>query len=223
MYGAQIYPSRNDDYLYIATICFDCYLRIWRIDISDESYDPELTSIKLLKEQNINEPENSKKTAVNKDVTDFDAILEDDILKMIMNPQDTPDVLKGAVTTDMTLNTERQKKVDKGFKSIMEKRHPNCLVFDRNDQLFIGDSNGHIVVFRIQVKNGDVLLFDPYTIKHKEIEGDQINQLIVHPENQNQIYVHSRDNCIRLIEFETRRGPRVKRRFFGSKCNNFMI
>jgi hypothetical protein len=35
--------------------------------------------------------------------------------------------------------------------------------------------------------------------------------------------VHSRDNCIRLLELEGGRGTRVKERFFGSKCNNFMI
>lgn len=64
---------------------------------------------------------------------------------------------------------------------------------------------------------------DHFLIKHKEIEGDQINALIIHPESKNQLYVHSRDNCIRLIDYETSRGTRVKRRFFGSKCNNFMI
>ena len=57
----------------------------------------------------------------------------------------------------------------------------------------------------------------------KEIEGDQINELIIHPERKNQIYVHSRDNCIRLLEYENSRGTAVKQRLFGSKCNNFMI
>jgi hypothetical protein len=73
--------------LYIATICFDGFLRFWRVDIDDENFGPDITDIKLLKEQNINDPENSKKTSTNKDnLNDFDAILEDDILKMIMNP-----------------------------------------------------------------------------------------------------------------------------------------
>jgi jouberin len=34
------------------------------------------------------------------------------------------------------------------------------------------------------------------------------------------ILVHSRDNCIRLIEYESSRGPRVKQRFFGARCSN---
>lgn len=45
----------------------------------------------------------------------------------------------------------------------------------------------------------------------------------MHPESKNQLYVHSRDNCIRLIDYESSRGTRVKKRFFGSKCSNFMI
>jgi WD40 repeat protein len=45
----------------------------------------------------------------------------------------------------------------------------------------------------------------------------------MHPESKNQIYVHSRDNCIRLIDYETSRGTRIKKRFFGAKCNNYMI
>ena len=48
------------------------------------------------------------------------------------------------------------------------------------------------------------------------MEGDQINTIIVHPEIQNQIYVQSRDNCIRLIDFGSSSGARVKKRFFGS-------
>jgi len=32
------------------------------------------------------------------------------------------------------------------------------------------------------------------------------------------LFVHSRDNCIRLIEYESTRGTRIKKRFFGSVC-----
>jgi len=35
--------------------------------------------------------------------------------------------------------------------------------------------------------------------------------------------VQSRDNCIRLIEYETSRATKIKRRFFGSKCQNQMV
>ena len=35
--------------------------------------------------------------------------------------------------------------------------------------------------------------------------------------------MHSRDNCIRLIEYESSRGTRVKKRFFGSICSKLTI
>ena len=82
---------------------------------------------------------------------------------------------------------------------------------------------GQINVWRIVVQGTEAHATDGMLLKQKEIEGDQINAIMVHPEIQNQLYVHSRDNCIRLIEYESSRGTRVKKRFFGSKCNNFMI
>ena len=40
VYGAQIHPSRDDNYLFIATICFDGKVRIWsvNIDFLEETY-----------------------------------------------------------------------------------------------------------------------------------------------------------------------------------------
>lgn len=35
--------------------------------------------------------------------------------------------------------------------------------------------------------------------------------------------MHSRDNCIRLVEYESFRGPRIRKRFFGAKCKDLMI
>lgn len=113
--------------------------------------------------------------------------------------------------------------MDIAFKNIIEKKHPNAMVFDNTGRLFVGDSYGQINVWRIVVNYGQVQVVDHFLIKHKEIEGDQINEIIMHPESKNQLYVHSRDNCIRLIDYETSRGTRVKKRFFGSKCSNFMV
>lgn len=45
----------------------------------------------------------------------------------------------------------------------------------------------------------------------------------MHPEHENKLFVHSRDNCIRLLEYESMKGPRVRMRFFGSKCTNLMV
>jgi jouberin len=62
-----------------------------------------------------------------------------------------------------------------------------------------------------------------FKIRHKEIEGDQINQITCHPEYENKIFVHSRDNCIRLLEYDSFKGPRVRRRFFGGKYKDLMV
>lgn len=35
--------------------------------------------------------------------------------------------------------------------------------------------------------------------------------------------MHSRDNCIRLVEYESMKGPRIRKRFFGAKCKDLMI
>jgi hypothetical protein len=40
-------------------------------------------------------------------------------------------------------------------------------------------------VWRVVVKFQQVSVVDHFLIKHKELEGDQINQLVVHPESKN--------------------------------------
>lgn len=45
----------------------------------------------------------------------------------------------------------------------------------------------------------------------------------MHPENENKLFVHSRDNCIRLLEYESMKGPRIRKRFFGAKCKDLMV
>ncbi len=45
----------------------------------------------------------------------------------------------------------------------------------------------------------------------------------MHPEHTNQLFVHSRDNCIRLVEYESSRGTRVRKRFFGSVCKGLSV
>ena len=126
-------------------------------------------------EKSIVESDVNKKQTRDKEksVYDYDQILEDDILRLIMNPQDTPDNVKNVIAlNDTQMITQRQKEIDKGYKSIMEKRHPNTLVFDKNDRLFVGDNNGQIHVWKLFIKGSEVMLLDPYVIKHKEIEGD---------------------------------------------------
>jgi len=101
--------------------------------------------------------------------------------------------------------------------------HPNCMVFNANGRLFVGDSRGHISVWDINVRQGNIYADNFFPIRQKELEGDEINQLIIHPEHENKLFVHSRDNCIRLLEYESMKGPRIRKRFFGAKCRDLMV
>lgn len=97
------------------------------------------------------------------------------------------------------------------------------MVFNPHGRLFVGDSRGRISVWDISVRSGNVYADNFFQIKQKELEGDEINQLTVHPEHENKLFVHSRDNCIRLLEYESLKGPRIRKRFFGAKCRDLMV
>jgi WD40 repeat protein len=104
--------------------------------------------------------------------------------------------------------------------SIFDQVHPNCLTFSDSGRLFVGDSRGQINVWDVALRHGNLIAENHFRIVHKELDGDQINAITVHPEHLNQLIVHSRDNCIRLLEYESSRGPKVKQRFFGSRCKD---
>jgi hypothetical protein len=156
--------------------------------------------------------------------------LEDETLRLIMNPQDqnSHKLTSAGGAPDKRLNTKLETEKDSqqlGYRNLLNKKHPNAIVFDDMGRLFVGDSLGQINVWQVNIQFDQVKVPEDlhFLIKHKEIEGDQINEIIVPEDSKNQLYIHSRDNCIRLIEFETSRGTRVKKRFFGSRCQNHMI
>lgn len=100
---------------------------------------------------------------------------------------------------------DEQKLAKKYKKNRIEVRHPNCMTFDNTDRIFIGDNLGQITVIRISIHFGNIDIVDHFEYTHKELVGDEINAIIPHPnpENQNQIFVQSRDNCIRAITYES--------------------
>mmetsp|Transcript_35995 Transcript_35995/g.55291 ORF Transcript_35995/g.55291 Transcript_35995/m.55291 type:complete len:112 (-) Transcript_35995:623-958(-) len=110
--------------------------------------------------------------ATKKSIYDLDDNLEDDTLRLLMNPQNVD-------STRIFLHSEKKQhpakdKKDSGifeYKKMIEKKHPNALVFDKEGRLFVGDSQGRINVWRVLVRD-DVKVTDHFVIKHKEIEGD---------------------------------------------------
>ena len=86
--------------------------------------------------------------------------LDDETLEMVINPQRA----NGAATT------------------VFDYVHPNCMAFNENGRLFVGDSRGHISVWDVTVRQGNIYADNYFKIRQKELEGDEINLIIVHPE-----------------------------------------
>ena len=117
----------------------------------------------------------------------------------------------------------KTKKKTQSNKSVFDVIHPNCLTFSEAGRMFVGDSKGSISVWDVSLRYGSLVAENHFKIFSKELEGDEINEISVHPEHTNQLFVHSRDNCIRLVEYESSRGTRVRKRFFGSVCKGLSV
>ena len=57
------------------------------------------------------------------------------------------------------------------------------MTFDESKNLlFVGDSAGQVNAWRVRVANENVQVVDHFMVTNKEMDGDQINEIIVHPE-----------------------------------------
>lgn len=134
-------------------------------------------------------------------------LIDDETLQLIINPNNQAKF----GYTNMVSNT------------VFDYIHPNCMVFNTNGRLFVGDSRGRITAWDISIRAGSIYADNFFQIRQKELEGDEINSIHPHPEHENKLFIHSRDNCIRLLEYESMKGPRIRKRFFGSKCKDLMV
>lgn len=71
-----------------------------------------------------------------------DDILDDAALQLIVRP-------------DKTTGKKNAPKQTPGS-TVFDYVHPNCMVFNSNGRLFVGDSRGHISVWDISLKNGNL-------------------------------------------------------------------
>lgn len=86
------------------------------------------------------------------------------------------------------------------YTNLLDHRHPNTLVFNETGRLHIGDSLGIVHIYDIKIKFKKFLINKIRTITHSEIEGDPINNIYFRPPENNNLIIHSRDNCIRAFE-----------------------
>jgi WD40 repeat protein len=207
VYGGAFYPDTSaeaDTRLIVTTVCYDQRVRIWLMNLN---FDGKCLSEDCVAEMNImSKPEGGARYTSAKGIYDDD-ILDDAALQMIVNPNN-----KNGTQSYMRI-----------AQTCFDYVHPNCLCYNANGRLFVGDSRGIISVWDVNIRQGNLYTDNFFQIRQKELEGDEINQLIVHPEHENKLFVHSRDNCIRLLEYESMKGPRIRKRFFGAKCKDLMV
>ena len=98
----------------------------------------------------------------------------------------------------------------------LQSNYPNCIAITSQGRIYVGDAQGQISVWDIQNHAGQIVAEGYFKITHMELEGDAINQIMPVPNNHQQLLVQTRDNCIRLVEFESSRGTRIRKRFFGN-------
>jgi WD40 repeat protein len=103
--------------------------------------------------------------------------------------------------------------------------YPNCVTFDDAGRMFVGDSIGFIRCWDVSITQGQVRIGNEFIIKHQELEDDAITGIIVDPNQANKLIVHSKDNCVRVLEYEMerRKEPRIRLRFFGAKNKSIMV
>lgn len=109
------------------------------------------------------------------------------------------------------------------FQNLLDHRHPNCLKFDENGRIYVGDSLGMVHVWDIEVRFRKLSISKIRVVAHKEFEGDPINSISLLPFDKRRIIIHSRDNCVRSVDYSHANSTRVINRYFGSKSNKFPI
>lgn len=89
VYGAKIHPQSTPDYLYVATACYDKKVRIWQITVEDvdEANNVDNVEFSMLQEMDINDRAEHE-VGAKKGFYENDDNLEDDMLRLIMNPQE---------------------------------------------------------------------------------------------------------------------------------------
>ncbi len=119
-------------------------------------------------------------------------------------------------------NLKEDDKINLIEKTVLEHRHPNCIFFDELGKLYIGDSLGAIHIWEFRIINSKPVCNKIRIVLHKELEGDDINKLYIEPGPKRRMIVHSRDNCIRLIDISKEK-PKIIIRYYGLKCSKMNI
>jgi len=159
VYGAAFYPDfsyEKDSRLIIGSACFDQRIRVWMVYVGADGFAVDQH---CLLELNITEKPAHQ--FVKGSIYTRDE-LDDETLERFLRPD------KQGMSQGQTI----------GFDHV----HPNCLVFNDLGRLFVGESSGIISIWDVSIRHGKVYAENYFKIRQKELEGDEINQITVHPE-----------------------------------------
>ena len=197
VYSTTIYPENSNNLMILATACFDGIVRIYAINFN---YEYNTFTYSLVKITRIYEIQISQEM----EDTEYFKNVAENIKKK-----------EGVKKKDINKITVLEN-------TALDHRHPNTVVFDQNGQLYIGDSLGYIHIWELSLDKGTPNLHKIRSITHKDLEHDTINKIILIPTQTKSFLIHSRDNCIRLINISKEK-PQVNLRYFGSKCTKTNI
>lgn len=134
VYAGGFFPDtaeERDTRLIIATVCYDQKVRLWLISFD---FEGRAQNHECLLELNVVEKTGfagmgGGRSAKPSGFNDQE-LLDDEALQLIINPNDKK-------TSSST---------------VFDYVHPNCLVFNGNGRLFVGDSRGHISVWDVSLR-----------------------------------------------------------------------
>ena len=196
VYSTDIFPRSTKETMILATACFDGVVRIYIIKFN---YD----------HQNIRY--NFQKCSLFFEIQISQEFEDKGYFQRIENQIKSGNVQK-----------KDKEKLSLLQKTALDHRHPNTVVFDITGRLYIGDSLGHIHIWLLSIDREYPKMEKIKIITHKELEYGTINKITIIPNQSQRLLVHTRDNCIRLIDISTEK-TKIYLRYFGLKCSKTNI
>ena len=192
VYSTDIFPSTNKETMILATACFDGLVRIYIIKFN---YDHQ------------NMRYNFQKCDLF-----FEITITEDTQKDRQHFKSVEDIIK-----DEKIQKKDKEKLAILRNTALDHRHPNAVVFDITGRLYIGDSLGYIHIWLLSIDREYPKMEKIKIVTHKELEYGTINKITIVPNQSQKLIVHTRDNCIRLIDISKEKTS-ISLRFFGLKC-----
>ena len=196
VYSTDIYPGSSKETMILATACFDGLVRIYIIKLN---YDHQ------------NVKYNFQKCTLFFEIPISQEFEDKAYFQKIENQLKTGNVHK-----------KDKEKISLLQKTALDHRHPNTVVFDITGRLYIGDSLGHIHIWLLSIDREYPKMEKIKILSHKELESGTINKITIIPNQSQRLLVHTRDNCIRLLDISTEK-TKIILRYFGLKCSKTNI